>query len=125
MTRRKKFYIDALTRSCGSPKSFNVDLLVCNDPLLSPMRCSWNTRFSIQAPAGRLFVFSRSMVRSLLLVSKELQEKKKRRGYVLGRDTLLSQASGNGELLWQLAKMPGAGVICGRLSSHPEGVGEG
>lgn len=69
------FYICALTLSCGSPKSFNVVLLDCNELLLSAMRCSWKTRFSVQTPAGRLCVFSFVTVRSLLLVSIELQRK--------------------------------------------------
>lgn len=56
------FYICALTL-----KSFNVVLLDCNEPLLSAMRCSWKTLFS------RLCVFSFDIVRSLLLVSIELQ----------------------------------------------------
>lgn len=62
--------------SLDSLKSFNVALLVCNEPLLSVMCWSRNTLFSILIPSGRpAVVFSRFTVFSLLLVSIELQMK--------------------------------------------------
>lgn len=61
------------THSLDSLKSFSVVLLVCNDPLLSAKRCSRNTLFSTLMPSGRFAgTFSRVMVPSRLLVSKEL-----------------------------------------------------
>ena len=62
-----------MDHSLDSPYSFNVVLLVWSEPLLSIKRCNRNPLCSTLIPPG---TFSRVTVRSLLVESTELSEKR-------------------------------------------------
>lgn len=78
----RQFYICALTLTCGSPKSFNAILLDCDEPLLSAIRCSSNTRFSIQTRGQVMLLFGCHSSLSFACIHKAANKNKIRISYL-------------------------------------------